>query len=120
MVPADHDTLSDLREADDSDEDAWHIRPRSNREDQEVVGKLFSGIPSTPTFLQYKKNILRGINFVKITNSVDPESGHSCLVFVQYPCDSPRSAWELQKKIGTARHSRTNYKIITKKDREGN
>ena len=47
------------------------------------------------------KKILRGINFVKITkifSSVDPESGHSCLVFVQYPRDSPRSAWELQKK----------------------
>ena len=61
-------------------------------------------LPSTPTFLQYKKKILRGTNFVKITkifSSVDPESGHSCLVFVQYPRDSPRtarSAWELQKK----------------------
>ena len=55
---------------------------------------------STPTFVQYKKN-LRGIDFVKITKiffSVDPESGHSCLVFVPYPRDSPRSAWELQKK----------------------
>ena len=47
------------------------------------------------------KKILRGINFAKITkifSSVDPESGHSCLVFVQYPRDSPRSAWELQQK----------------------
>ena len=48
------------------------------------------------------KKILRGINFVKITkkifSSVDPESGHSCLAFVQYPRDSPRSAWGLQKK----------------------
>ena len=34
------------------------------------------------------KKILRGINFVKITkifSSVDPESGHSCWVLVQYP-----------------------------------
>ena len=50
-----------------------------------------------------QNKILRGINFVKITKkkhifSVDPESGHSCLVFVQYPRDSPRSARELQKK----------------------
>ena len=48
-----------------------------------------------------QKKILRGISFVEITkifSSVDPESGHSCLVFVQYPRDSPRSAWELQKK----------------------
>ena len=47
------------------------------------------------------KKILGEINFVKVTkniSSVDPESGHSCLVFVQYPRDSPRSAWELQKK----------------------
>ena len=44
------------------------------------------------------KKLLRGINFVKITKIFFPESGHSCLVFVQYPRDSPRSAWELQKK----------------------
>ena len=47
------------------------------------------------------KKILRGIHFVKlqkIFSSVDPESGHSCLVHVQYLCDSPRSAWELQEK----------------------
>ena len=61
------------------------------------------------------KKILRGINFVKITkifSSVNPESGHSCLVFVQYPRDSPRSAWELQNKIGAATNSRKNYKTI--------
>ena len=27
-------------------------------------------LPSTPTFLQYKKKILRGINFVKITKNI--------------------------------------------------
>ena len=67
---------------------------------------------------------LRGINFVKLRNifsSIDPESGHSCFVFVQYPRDSPRSAWELPKKIGAATNSRKNYKKKnTKKKREGN
>ena len=34
---------------------------------------------------------------------------------MQYPRDSPRSAWELQKKIGAATNSRKNYKKYTKK-----
>ena len=49
-----------------------------------------------------QKKSCEAFNFVKITkiiSSVDSESGHSCLVFVQYPRDSQRSAWELQKKI---------------------
>ena len=66
-----------------------------------------------------QKRILRGINFVKIIkkifSNVDPESGHSCLVFVQYPRDSPRSAWELQKKIGAATNSRKKLQKNTKK-----
>ena len=58
-------------------------------------------IPSTPKFLQYQRKILRGFNFLKITKNI-----FQCwsriwpllLVFVQYPRDSPKSAWELQKK----------------------
>ena len=59
------------------------------------------------------QKILREIAFVKITkniSSVDPESGHSYLIFVQYPHDSPRSAWELQKKTNSRKNYKTNYK----------
>ena len=70
------------------------------------VPNILKTVPSTPKILQYKKNPARNSfrkNYKKIFLSVDPESGHSCLVFVQYPRDSPRSAWELQKKSAPQR-----------------
>ena len=90
----------------------FSARPRSGRENVTTIN----------TKSIAKQKIMRGINFVRITkifSSVDTESGHSCLVFVQYPHDSPRSAWELQKKIGAATNSRKNYpKKIQKKGGE--
>ena len=47
------------------------------------------------------KNILRGIHFVKITkifSSVDPESGHSCLVFVAISTRLPEERMGVTKK----------------------
>ena len=52
-----------------------------------------------------QQKILRGINFVKTTkifSSVDRESGHSCLVFVQYPHrnEFPQKLQKKYKKSG--------------------
>ena len=56
-----------------------------------------------------KKKFLRGINFVKSTK------------LFSSPRDSPRSAWELQKKSVAATNSRKNYKKkITNKKPGGN